>query len=424
MTDSVLEAFTAIVRRIPLRRPVTVVFRECKYGGYYAERDEEIGVCYEEAREMYARQRTGFQLDGKPVLFYTLFHELGHLLVKHYSVPITGDGEDVADQVAFWFMRELLPRDIPDVSRSLFIETRFAGDTVNPSDKHRPTAQRTVNFACLAKGLGYPVDVNAERMIDPDRLQRCDEEAQGVLRGLERTFKWVLPDKQARSDRVAMDICVKDSAFTAPPSIGSEEQQEGKARGRDVSGLDVSLAFALPDTSLDAVADLPDIVPSAPDSNGSSYLTECVERGNEESADSALGASCRRAVYLMSSRLGVTVWPMGAASSCGTPRSIPTLRAVVVDSMYWYRDSTMWRSEGNALRDSVRARLNDFKYLDGTRTCVQIEARAAADSEARMSQQAWRRLLMTSTLSVEIRSGGETWMLPEVPPANVSVRVR
>jgi hypothetical protein len=135
-------------------------------------------------------------------LLFTVYHELGHVLVDILQLPITGREEDVADQVAVWLLLETLDEgeglqaalDAAD----FFYAPPQDGDNLDFWDSHGLDIQRYHNIVCWAYGYDPQQAAAAfgdhlDEALPPERRQFCaDEYAQ-----MDKSFRTLL-DKVLR----------------------------------------------------------------------------------------------------------------------------------------------------------------------------------------------------------------------------------
>ncbi len=94
---------------------------------------------------------------------FTLFHEMGHLLINELRLPVLGREEDAADQLGFMglfliderqreadFPERML--DIADYWRVEWQRPKRPDEEIREWDSHALDAQRFYNIACLAYG--------------------------------------------------------------------------------------------------------------------------------------------------------------------------------------------------------------------------------------------------------------------------------
>lgn len=128
---------------------------------------------------------------------FSVMHEMGHMLIAEYDLPVLGRQEDAADQLGFILLFRLyakLPRDEVD-ARLLDIADywRLEWQTPKPPpeqvlawDSHPLDEQRYYNIACLL----YGSDMNRLDWLPPltglpyERALYCDQEFQQASKAL------------------------------------------------------------------------------------------------------------------------------------------------------------------------------------------------------------------------------------------------
>jgi len=88
-------------------RPLPIRFQDCgQVNAFYSPADHDIKICHELFDGMRALFKTagiddkrGEELTLSTVVF-AFFHEFGHAVVGEFGLPITGKGEDAADELA------------------------------------------------------------------------------------------------------------------------------------------------------------------------------------------------------------------------------------------------------------------------------------------------------------------------------------
>ncbi|WP_251702233.1 DUF4344 domain-containing metallopeptidase [Metapseudomonas boanensis] len=120
---------------------------------------------------------------------FTLFHEMGHLLIAELQLPVLGREEDAADQLGLIglflrnnqtkdraFYRKLV--DIAEYWRLEWQRPKPAYEEVQPWDSHALDAQRFYNIACLIYGsdpdnLDWVLETTG---LPAERALYCDQE--------------------------------------------------------------------------------------------------------------------------------------------------------------------------------------------------------------------------------------------------------
>ena len=104
--EKILEALSEIITvQVRLPRSVTWVMEDCGVANaFYSPKQHSITICNEFTTAL-GKTFTNMGLKPEeavvPVIYtvtFTLFHEVGHMLIHELNLPITGREEDVADQ--------------------------------------------------------------------------------------------------------------------------------------------------------------------------------------------------------------------------------------------------------------------------------------------------------------------------------------
>ncbi|WP_240964890.1 DUF4344 domain-containing metallopeptidase [Pseudomonas multiresinivorans] len=131
---------------------------------------------------------------------FSVMHEMGHMLIAEYDLPVLGREEDAADQLGFILLFRLyakLPRDevdarlldIADYWRLEWQTPKPPPDQVLAWDSHPLDEQRYYNIACLL----YGSDMARLDWLPPltglpyERAVYCDQEFQQAS----KAFEWI-----------------------------------------------------------------------------------------------------------------------------------------------------------------------------------------------------------------------------------------
>ena len=107
------------------------------------------------------------------VVLGVLFHEIGHLVIDEFNVPIFNNQEDVADSFMAWYLIHI-PSDyetyeeyekyskephriIKAISDLQYYQTLLGFDTENEFNNHSTDTKRFFNIACFMKGANPEV---------------------------------------------------------------------------------------------------------------------------------------------------------------------------------------------------------------------------------------------------------------------------
>lgn len=160
---------------------------------FYDPNEQAIVLCYEDAdfaEAVFARNGDPDPVDSAlNAEIGSFYHELGHMLIDIYDLPITGREEDVADQLAAFVM--LAPDDDGTIDpESVKVVRDFAGEFRAFAEEegevgeeqfaggHSLNQTRMYNLLCWA--YGADPDANAGIVNDgelpPERAELCEDE--------------------------------------------------------------------------------------------------------------------------------------------------------------------------------------------------------------------------------------------------------
>lgn len=197
--DALLEDVASdISALILLPRDLTIVGRECgAQNAWYSPEEHMIVMCYElsaQERQVFTSLPAQSETVDQLVLnsaTATLVHELGHALISELQLATTGREEDVADQLAAYFLTSS-PESATSLVATADVYDVFAKEVTSIDqlpffDEHSLDAQRAVNFRCYAYGafpeqFQYLVDSGA---LHTERAGLCQSEYEALKRGWE-----------------------------------------------------------------------------------------------------------------------------------------------------------------------------------------------------------------------------------------------
>lgn len=180
-----------------LKLPHDIELRGSQCGqpnAFWSESDNAITMCYEDTD--WAQQVFAQAGDLDPVQsalnseYATFYHEVGHMTISIYDLPVTGREEDVADQAAAYIL--LTPgedgqdpesvRSVKDFSRAFAAsaELRTEFTTEDMADEHSLDLQRVYNLECWIYGSDPDAngDLVASGQLPEDRASGCQAEWQ------------------------------------------------------------------------------------------------------------------------------------------------------------------------------------------------------------------------------------------------------
>jgi len=161
---------------------------------FWSEADNAITMCYEDtdwSLGVFTKANdpdpTQSALNSEYATFY---HEVGHMTISIYDLPVTGREEDVADQAAAYIL--LTPGEdgqdpasvdaVKDFARgfaaSAEVQTEFTADQM--ADEHSLDLQRVYNLECWIYGSNPQAngDLVANGQLPEDRAEGCPAEWQ------------------------------------------------------------------------------------------------------------------------------------------------------------------------------------------------------------------------------------------------------
>lgn len=166
-------------------RPLAVKVGDCGVvNAFYNSQRHDISLCHELWDDVYAL----FSRSGMPeaqvrklaagTVMFAFFHEFGHALVGEFGLPITGKGEDAADEIATIILGQAkqFGRDSALAGAAWF--GVMSADPVHKNvfwDEHSFDEQRAITIACLLYGSDQtayaPIMKNLK--IPASRQARC-----------------------------------------------------------------------------------------------------------------------------------------------------------------------------------------------------------------------------------------------------------
>ncbi|CAN3130284.1 DUF4344 domain-containing protein [Mycobacterium sp. smrl_JER01] len=179
---------------------IPVVGLQCdESNAYWNRTDQQMELCYEFVDDL----QSLFGAAGEPdplamamdATYATFFHEMGHMVIDIYDLPITGREEDVADQVAAFMLLqpgedEQLDGESVDVMLAMAeLFELFAAEDGEPdesafADEHSPDKVRVYNLLCWT--FGADPDGNSgivdNGLLPEERAVQCEDEFEQINR--------------------------------------------------------------------------------------------------------------------------------------------------------------------------------------------------------------------------------------------------
>lgn len=194
LAASVTESF-----RLPFDVPV--VGTECgEANDYWNVEEKKLVMCYEDVDESIRVFTEAGDPDpddtARRIGIASFFHELGHMAIDIYDLPVTGREEDVADQLSAY---ELLAPDddgkvdedyvqaARDIAREYTVLSDEGGELEKEAfaDVHTLDQARAYNFECWIYGSDPKAnaDIVENGSLPEDRAEGCEEEWDQLTRG-------------------------------------------------------------------------------------------------------------------------------------------------------------------------------------------------------------------------------------------------
>lgn len=174
--------FSSLGGFIELPSELTAEYSECgEENAFYDPETQKITLCYEiiEWAESISKESENPDEVAMNILMFFTLHEMGHALVDLYELPITGREEDVADQLATFFLLWSNDNGILDTADSFYSDlSGLEANELPFADEHSLDHQRYYNILCWVYGSDtqtYEYLVS-EEFIPEDRAQICESE--------------------------------------------------------------------------------------------------------------------------------------------------------------------------------------------------------------------------------------------------------
>lgn len=189
--DHLLEDLAdSINESLKLPRDVSLVGSQCgEPNAYWSSSDSTLAICYEDASnalDIYAaagdKDPVKSTINSEVATFY---HEVGHMTIHLYNLPITGREEDVADQLAAYVLLnpgvdgKVDPESVQAV-KDFARQFETDGLGADLSDVHSPSMARMYNLECWVYGADpkASADLVTSGALPVDRAERCEGEYQ------------------------------------------------------------------------------------------------------------------------------------------------------------------------------------------------------------------------------------------------------
>lgn len=147
--------------KLLLPRPMPIMFVDCgQANAFYMPSEHNIRICH----ELFDFFVASFTKAGVPkqdlmqvaigAATFTFFHEFGHALVGEFGLPITGKGEDAADEVSTLILAAMGPfGERAAFDAALWFKSMAEQKTPNIwYDEHSFNEQRFMDILCLLYG--------------------------------------------------------------------------------------------------------------------------------------------------------------------------------------------------------------------------------------------------------------------------------
>jgi len=183
---------------------VPLVGAQCdEANDFWEPTEKKMVMCYEDVNlSLELFEQAGTQAEGKDpeaaaegIAVASFYHELGHMLIDLYDLPVTGREEDVADQLSAFLL--LAPdadghvdqedvqaaRDIAGVY-GLYAQNNGALEKEAFADVHTMDQARSYNFECWIYGSNPEAnaDIVANGQLTEDRADGCVDEYDKLAR--------------------------------------------------------------------------------------------------------------------------------------------------------------------------------------------------------------------------------------------------
>lgn len=188
------ELAAAINDTLILPHDVTLRGAECGEPNAYWNSDENtVTLCYEDADAAFRTFTDDGEADPTTATLNaetaTFYHEVGHMVISLYDLPVTGREEDAADQLAAYVLLEPGADGRPDEESVQAVkdfartfqavaDERDELDVEDLADEHSLDETRVYNLQCWIYGAdpAHNQDLVGEDGLPPSRADGCGEE--------------------------------------------------------------------------------------------------------------------------------------------------------------------------------------------------------------------------------------------------------
>ncbi len=181
-----------------LPHDVPIDFRECgEPNAFYDPEAKQIHMCYEfvaliaQLNVQYGGSRAEATEGIKGALYFTFYHEIGHALVDVLDLPVTGQQEELADELSAFVLThggneegERLVLNGAKFWLLLAAARRKAGEANSPWDEHLSDEQRFFNLTCFLYGSSpSKFSYLVPSMLPPPRAAKCPSDYSRLVKG-------------------------------------------------------------------------------------------------------------------------------------------------------------------------------------------------------------------------------------------------
>jgi hypothetical protein len=193
--DQLLEAFADDINQtLNLPHDIQLHGSQCdQANAFWMESENTITICYEDASTSLQIFKDAGEADPETAAinaeYATFYHEVGHMAISIYDLPVTGREEDVADQLAAYIL--LTPGDDGKIDPESVQAVKDFARVFNPStdqtievdsgalaDEHSLNEQRVYNLDCWIYGSNPEAngDLVTSGQLPEDRANGCPAE--------------------------------------------------------------------------------------------------------------------------------------------------------------------------------------------------------------------------------------------------------